>query len=299
MKSNLKAESVLLKLSLVAGFVIAGLEFLFSYLTKSQALFVDGIFSVAEVIVGLIFIILLPLIYKPATERRPYGYTQLENVFLIIKSSALIVITLGLIKDNIFIILNGGNETNSLLIGIFEIIACIMCIVIIRILSNGKKEGMTAPVLDAEILTWKMYLYSCIGIGIAFLIQLIIANTKLAFGCKFIDPIVAIAMAMVMLPELMKILCNSSKNIVLLTPNNDIKNWIKKVTEKQIKDDSLTVTYYECVQTGRQIWVNVYIKKENEMVNIEKIKKFRENLLNEMHKKVQNVSLEISLDLDP
>lgn len=298
MKSNLKAEAVLLKLSVVAGFIVAGLEFCFSYLTKSQALFVDGIFSVAEVIIALIFIILLPLIYKPATEERPYGYTQLENVFLIIKSSALIIITMSLIKDNIIIMINGGNETNSMLIGIFEVVVSIMCIVVINILSKGKKEGMTVPVLDAEILTWKIYLYSCLGIGAAFFMQIIISATSFEWVCKYIDPLVAVIMALIMLPELFKMLFKSSKNIVLLTPNNETSNWIKKVTENQINNDSLTVTYYECVQTGRQIWVNIYIKKENEIVNVEKLKVIREKLLTEIQKKFQNISLEISLDLD-
>lgn len=298
MKSNFQAEAVLLKLSVVAGFIVAGLEFLFSYLTGSQALFMDGIFSVAEVIVALIFIILLPLIYKPATEKRPFGYTQLESVFLLIKSSALILITFKLIMDNIIIMLNGGNEIDSLLIGIFEIGIAIMCFGIIKVLSSGKREGANLPTLDAEILTWRIYLYSCIGIGAAFFAQLIIIKTDLAWLSKYIDQIVAITMAFIMLPELFKILIKSFKNLVLLTPSNETKNWIKRLTEKQLKDDSLTVTYYECVQTGRQIWVNVYIKKENELVNVEKVKKLRENILKEIHKKVENISLEISLDLD-
>ena len=52
---------------------------------------------------------LVPLMYKPSSESHPFGYQQIESLFVVVKGAIMIAVTVGLIINNIQIIFHGGS----------------------------------------------------------------------------------------------------------------------------------------------------------------------------------------------
>lgn len=108
MNEKQKYEKIILKISLYAGMAFVVVELLMSLWSNSQAILMDAVFDAAELIVIGLSLFLTPLFYQPVSEKKPYGYSQFESVFIIVKGFMLISVTLGLITNNIQILLQGG-----------------------------------------------------------------------------------------------------------------------------------------------------------------------------------------------
>lgn len=296
-KKKMLNETNILRFSVAGGLIIAILEVILSFTTRSQAILMDGVFDIAEGIVAGLFVLLLPLLYKPETEKMPYGYAQLESLFMIVKGSALASIIIRLIIDNIHIILSGGREVNSLVVGLFELFICVFSIIVLKFLRHMNKH-MNSLVVDAEILSWKIDIYCCLGVGLAFIFEIFLKGTSAAFMCHYIDQIVAIVLAVCMLPQPIKMVIDSLRNIVLLAPKEDVANYIKEVAHKKVEGTGTEITFCDCVQTGRQIWVDIYVKNKENTLNVESLKELRAHMLESLQREIEDIHLDITLDLD-
>lgn len=296
-KKKMLNETHILRFSVAGGLIIAILEVILSFTTRSQAILMDGVFDIAEGIVAGLFVLLLPLLYKPETEKMPYGYAQLESLFMIVKGSALASIIIGLIIDNIKIMMSGGREVNSLVVGLFELFICVFSIIVLKFLRHMNKH-MNSLVVDAEILSWKIDIYCCLGVGLAFIFEIFLQGTRAAFMCQYIDQIAAIILAICMLPQPIRMVIDSLRSIVLLAPKEDVTNHIKEVAYKKVEGTGTEITFCDCVQTGRQIWVDIYVKNKENTLNVESLKELRTHMLESLQREIEDIHLDITLDLD-
>lgn len=117
--------------------------------TNSQAVLMDSIYDGAEAVVLALMVFFVPLFYRPCSERKPYGYAQLESFFLLAKGGFLAAVTIGLIVGNIQMIVNGGNHVDQGLIGWFELFLAVLsaAILIVLMLMNRKVDS---PLIKAE-----------------------------------------------------------------------------------------------------------------------------------------------------
>ncbi len=294
---SMRKEKIILNLSTWSGGLIAVIELMMAWYSRSQAVLMDGIFDSSEVLVSAAFLIMLPFIYKKETEKMPYGYAQLESIFILIKGSMLTVITLDLIYENIKMILNGGNQVDSMLIGIFELVICVFSIVVLGLILKIN-HGVNSQVVKAEIVSWKIDAACCFGVSAAFLVQVFLKNTVFVWMGRYIDQVVAIIIAVVMLPQPMKMVWESLKSIILIAPGEEIIAMIKKIVDEELQGTPYDASFYDIVQTGRKIWVEVYIVSRNDYIYIHQIRKLKQQINMKLQTQIADISVEITLDLD-
>ena len=107
-ESKMKNEKRIMNISLIGSILFMLSEGIMAYLPKSHSLLMDCIFDVTDLIMIGPFLLLVPLLYKPVTEKRPYGFSQVESLFVVIKYCVLLAITVRLVWDNVLAILQGG-----------------------------------------------------------------------------------------------------------------------------------------------------------------------------------------------
>ena len=127
MESNLKLEKKILNISFFGSLLFLIAEIIISIITNSHAIFMDCIYDVFDLLMIGPFLLLIPLLYKSETEKRPYGFSQVESLFIMIKSSVLVIVTLYLIYNSIRLLFTGGNDVDASTIAIFEICVSIPC----------------------------------------------------------------------------------------------------------------------------------------------------------------------------
>lgn len=292
MNSKLHLEKRILKISMAGSILFMLAEGVMAYITRSNSILMDCLFDTADLIMIGPFLLLIPLLYKPVTEKRPYGYSQVESLFVIIKCSILVVITAQLVFYSIHIILRGGNHVNAGIIAVFEMTLSAACIVIYAIL-NHYNNIFSSPSIKADLYMWRMDIISSLGVGLAFIAQSIMEETKLDWLIPYVDPLVAIIMAIAFLIEPVRMIIGGIKNLILFAPNAEIMDLIRNVTNKHLENYPYTVSFLDVIQTGRKAWVEVYIKAESDQISISQLKKAHDEIKKELKQNFDQIYVEL------
>ena len=118
-KEKLTIEKRILQLSFLGSVLFIVAEGVMAWFTHSHSLWTDCLFDAADLVMIGPFLVLVPLLYKPVTEKHPYGYAQVESLFLLVKYSVLLALTCNLMVENIKLLLHGGHEVDAGSIAIF------------------------------------------------------------------------------------------------------------------------------------------------------------------------------------
>lgn len=295
-ENKMKNEKRIMNISFLGSILFMLAEGIMAYVTNSHSLLMDCIFDVTDLIMIGPFLLLVPLLYKPVTEKRPYGFSQVESLFIVIKYSVLLVITIQLIWDNVLILFHGGREVDAGMIAVFELVVWAGCVFIYILLHHFSKryESLT---IKAEIYIWKLDIISSLGVSIAFFIQMGLQKTQWSHLASYIDPLVAIIMACLLLIEPVKMILLNLKNLVLFAPSAEIMTQIRQVAEKYMDKVYYDIEFLDVIQTGRKTWVEIYITSHNDMMNTRILHQLRNEIRAELREKFDQVYVELIPDL--
>ncbi|MBD8972876.1 MAG: cation diffusion facilitator family transporter [Clostridiales bacterium] len=292
----MKNEKRIMDISFIGSILFMLAEGIMAYVTHSHSLLMDCIFDVTDLIMIGPFLVLVPLLYKPVTEKRPYGFSQVESLFIVIKYSVLLVITVQLIWDNIMILFHGGRQVDAGMIAVFELGVWAGCVFIYLLLRHFSRryESLT---IKAEIYIWKLDIISSLGVSIAFFIQMGLQKTEWAHLAAYIDPFVAIVMACLLLVEPVKMIIINLKNLVLFAPDERIMQEIRQIAEKYMDRVYYDIEFLDVIQTGRKTWVEIYLTSHNDMMNTRILHQLRNEIRTELREKFDQVYVELIPDL--
>ena len=295
-ENKMKNEKRIMNISFLGSILFMLAEGIMAYVTHSHSLLMDCIFDVTDLIMIGPFLLLVPLLYKPVTEKRPYGFSQVESLFIVIKYSVLLVVTIQLIWDNVLILFHGGREVDAGIIAVFELVVWAGCVFIYILLHHFSKryESLT---IKAEIYIWKLDIISSLGVSAAFFIQMGLQKTQWYHLASYIDPLVAIIMACLLLIEPVKMILLNLKNLVLFAPSAEIMTQIRQVAEKYMDKVYYDIEFLDVIQTGRKTWVEIYITSHNDMMNTRILHQLRNEIRAELREKFDQVYVELIPDL--
>ncbi|MCI9598806.1 MAG: cation diffusion facilitator family transporter [Firmicutes bacterium] len=297
MDESLKLEKRILKVSFAgsAAFLLA--ECIMAFLTGSHAVLMDCVYDIADIIMLGPFMVLVPLLYKPVTEKRPYGFSQVESLFIIIKTGLLIFITIQLVVESGQMILAGGHIVNAGAIAIFELIISVTCVTMYIVLNHLNKR-YSSPTVKAEIYIWKLDALSTFGVGAAFVIQLVLQRTPLEWLSPYIDPGIAIIMALLLLREPVSMFWEGIKNLVLFAPKKEVMDHVREVAEGHLQKHHFAINFLDMIKTGRKTWIEIYIMQKEDLISIKELKQAHDEITQELKKEYQNVYLELIPEIE-
>lgn len=294
-KDKLKIEKRILQLSFWGSVLFILAEGAMAWITHSHSLLTDCLFDAADLIMIGPFLVLVPLLYKPVTEKHPYGYSQVESLFLLVKYSVLLALTCNLLVENIKLLLHGGHDVDAGSIAIFEFLVCLGCAGMYLVLNHYSKK-YESTTIKAELYMWKLDVVSSMGVSVAFAVQMALLKTKLNFLAPYIDPAVAVVMAFLLIREPVKVIFQSIKNLVLFAPEEEVLNQIRSIVDKHMQDYPYEVTFLDVIQTGRKLWVEVYIGNQTDVIHVSILHRVRDEIKQELKHKYDQVYIEIIPD---
>lgn len=284
MIKKLKAEKNILKISMILCGVFIIVETIISIISKSQAVLMDAVYDGTEFMMLIISMRLVPMLYKPLNEKHPYGYGQFESIFVVLKSFIMIAVTIGLIINNIQIIISGGKIVEFDFIAGFQLVVAFVSIFVVLFMKKGNKN-INSKFIEMELNGWIVDIVSSLGMGVAFLVPIVFHDSnfvKLIY--PYIDQVIAILLAIFMLPMPIKLLIPAFSDMFLFAPENEIMELIKEKTENILKREKLKNTTFDVIRTGRKIWISIYFEPREHWIAvlyIERIQKEIEKVLKE------------------
>ncbi|MCC6094882.1 MAG: cation diffusion facilitator family transporter [Eubacterium sp.] len=295
-EKKLKIEKLAMRISFLGTVGFAAAEFLIFLIAGSRAVLMDFVFDFVDVILIGPLMFLIPYLYKPESERHPYGYGQVESLFIIMKYLALVVVDVVLLYDNVVTILHGGHTINAGTVFLYEMISSIgtltMCLVL-KYLSR-KYESM---IIEAEIFSWKIYVYTSAGLALAFLLAILLKKTPYAFLIPYMDPVIASVMAVVLIIRPIREIIANTRNLLLFSAPPETVEEVRKVAEEELKKYSCRIKFLEVIQTGRKTWVEIYIDSESDVVVLHHLRLVRDAIRTRLGKDFDQLYVELIPDL--
>ena len=268
---KLKTERKILNLSLTGSIIFLLAEIFFAIYTGSKAVLMDCVYDIADLVMIGPFIVLVPLLYKPMTERKPYGFAQLESLFVLIKYCILLGVDVVLVLNCVKTILSGGNEVDANGLAVFELAVSAGCVIMYLILTRFQKK-YSSPSIKAELFIWKLDALSTLGVGCAFVLNLILMRTSLSFICPYVDPGIAIILAIVLIKEPIEMILDSLRSLVLFAPDKEIKEKIEEISKAELSAEGCEITAIEVIKTGRKIWAEIYFLPAGNTIDLVRLK---------------------------
>lgn len=275
-----KYENIGLKFSICSNLLFVVLEIWISYLSNSKAVLIDGLFDGCEAVLLLFSIRLMRYLYKPISEKRPIGYSNLEPFYMILKGFLFFVIAAMMALNSVSSFLSGGYEVNMNIVFYFELFAGIYgiaaYIVLKRLNSSAKSK-----ILDLEIKEWMLDIFTSLGTGVAFFAAFLTRFTSFSILSKYADQIVTLAMVVYILPTPLKAIKSGFQELFFLSPSEDILQRVKTIAGDVaetygISKDQLD---FDVVKTGRRLWISVYIEMKENYVEV--------NLFKDIHAELE------------
>lgn len=287
-----KMENKILKLSLTGTIIFTVVEVIAAVLLGSKTVIADGIFDLFDLMLLLPMFILVPFLYKPVSENKPYGFSQIESLLVLLKYTVLLVVVINMIVSNIKILLNGGHTVDAFSVLMYESTLCFFCILMLLFLRHLSRS-YSSLMIQSELYLWKVDVVSTLGISVAFLFQLLLANTKLKFIIPYIDSSVAIVVSLFLLKEPVVQIFKTLRELVLFSPEKKIMDEIRIVVKEDIKTYNYSLDFLDVTQTGRKTWIEVYVKSKSDIIKVKDFKNIQEHITKDLENKFDQISVEI------
>lgn len=287
-----RREKRILNLSFAGSAVMVLSELVAAFMLRSYSVLMDGIFGIADLILMGPFLMLIPLLYKPVTERKPYGYSQVESLFLLIKYGILLFVIGQMVIENVQLIIRGGHHVDVNRIAIFELVMFAGSILMYYLIWRLSRRYRSITI-NSELFMWKVDIISSIGLSAAFFAQGLFGDGVLAFLTPYIDSVVAIISSLFLMYEPIKGMITSIKKLLLFAPPKETMDDIRVVAEEGLKRYNYKLSFLDVIQTGRKTWVEVYIESTHKTIHISHLSIVSEAIRKKLSKEFDQVYVEL------
>ena len=289
-----RKEKTILRLSFVAGLAFALVELIFAIYSHSQSALTDAVYDASELVFIALLLFLTPLFHKPVSEKHPYGYFQLESIFVIVKGVMMLSVTLGVVVEVIESALSGGNPVNDLQVSLFQLCLGTASVVIYVIMRRVNKNS-SSPTVEAELMGWRLDIGYSLGMSLAFFASSFLVKTPLAFIAPYFDQIIAVLVMVFMLPESVKMLWSSVRDIFLFSPDEELVEQIKQICTESMEEYAFSPVFFDITRTGRHLWIAVYFKVSSATLAVEQLKKATEEVNQKISSQLEECTCELIL----
>lgn len=289
-----KKEKQILMMSFFSGLIFAIVEFIFSIYSHSQSALTDAVYDASELVFIALLLFLTPLFHKPVSEKHPYGYFQVESIFVIIKGVMMLSVTMGVSAEVLDSALSGGNPVNNAQVSLFQCCLGIASIVIFLIMKRLNRN-LSSPTITAELLGWKLDIVYSLGMSVAFFVSLYLEKTPLGFITPYFDQIVAVLVMIFMLPESIKVLWGAVRDIFLFSPDKAFMEEVKGVCSPILEQHQFSPVFFDITKTGRHVWVAVYFQIAAESLQVQELADALKDANEKVREKYQDCTCEFIL----
>ena len=275
----MKLENKILKLSVVGALFFALFGIAWGWALDSDMIIFDGLYSFISVILSMLSLYINNYMAKRDFEKFPFGKHILEPIVISIKSLIIAIMCLYSLVGAIKTILTGGNNLEFGLAIIYSIISVIGCGAI-SLYMKVKSKSLSSELIKAEFTQWLMDTPLSTAVLVAFIIGIIISNTKLNFLNSYIDPGMTAVVSLVCIRIPIKGFIESFKEVICVKANDEINDdiyvLVKEIEEEYKFEESIT----RVSKVGRELRIEIdfIYNKDSKLKTLDQMDNVREEI---------------------
>jgi cation diffusion facilitator family transporter len=253
-----KYESRGLFLSLAGNAAISVLGLVFAVVASSNAILLDGVYSVVSLVMALLAIRVAGVVSRPPSERFPFGYAHFEPIFNTVRSMLIVTVCAFALFTAIHDLRVGGEKINSTMAVIYGAVATVSCFGVSWYQRRASRETHS-PLLDLDSRSWLLDGFLSLVSTIAFVIAFILSETSLDHWVPYVDPILLIALVALIVPIPIVMLKANLRQVFQAGPPEEDQQRVRELVHGAIADLPIVRDMTRMVRVGRYFYIVVYI----------------------------------------
>jgi cation diffusion facilitator family transporter len=218
MRLRSELEARLLRLSVVATLVIAGLGVVLGLGARSPAIIFDGLFALVDAAITWLTLIVARLVATQGDDRRfQYGFWHLEPLVIALRASTLIVLVAYAFLSAVNSLLKGGYEPEFGMAAGYALLT--------TLISGGiwwwlrrQAERIDSGLVRLDVKAWLLSALMSGALLIAFALALLLRGTDADWLIRYVDPLALALIALALLPMPLREARESFVEILVMTP---------------------------------------------------------------------------------
>ena len=299
MTDNETLEKRGLWLSIIGALFMAALGIGFAILTSSDAVLLDGLFSLIGFAIGLVSLRVATLVRRPDDELYHFGYAAYEPMLNLTKGLLMAFVTIFAFVSAVEIVLHGGREIQAGWASVYAWIAAAGCFTIaIRQRVLARRTG--SPLLAVDSKNWLIDGFMSVAVGVAFVVAVILADTSYAHLLPYADPAVVIILVVLSLPISFKIIRDNWNQLLGKAPDDALQKNAREAVAKAFGDSMDFDTKLRMQQIGRFTYLQLYVLcKGGEAANINRLDACRTAVHDALCDEFENLALDVIFTHNP
>lgn len=247
-------EARALRLSAWMSLLMAALGIGFGLATQSNAILLDGFFSLIGFGMALVTIRVARLVVQPPDEHFHFGYAQFEPFLNAVKGLLMLGVSGFAAAAAVDSLLHGGRELKPGLATAYALVALAGCLAV----SSAQKkvaDRTGSPMLDVDSKNWMIDGVLSGVVALVFVAAMILARTRWAPVVPYIDPALVIALVLGIIFVPLGILRDSLREILAFAPDVRTQREVRQRVESALGDLPTASVEIRIMKIGRFLYV--------------------------------------------
>ncbi len=247
-----------LKLSVAGAMGMAALGIGFFFLTNSEAVLLDGIFSLVGFAVALITTRVAALVRKPDDEHFHFGYAIYEPMLNLTKGLLIAVISVFAAASAIDTLFEGGREIEGGLIIAYALTACAGCLAIAGC-ERRIARHTGSPLAKVDSANWLIDGLISGTVALAFVIVVFIEKGSLSHLAPYADPAVVLLLVLLSLPVPIAIIRSNWGQVLGRAPDSALQAEVHREISGALEGVEGIEARLRMLETGRSFYLQAYL----------------------------------------
>ena len=273
---------------------------IFSYITASDAILLDGLYNLAYFIASLLTVRVANLIQKGSSDAFHFGYAYFEPLINGAKGALVLGVTIMAFIESVQAINSGGSVISAGPAVLYGSIATTACWILAWITRNGALNTKS-PLVQADAENWMVNAAISSAVFLAFVCVYFLENTRFETFSPYIDPALVILIVFVSISVPVKMAWTSVMELLNRAPARHVVTQTRNILESSLPFESVETLHLRITQAGRtrMILAHVILPKDfpvGTLAKLDEIRKSSKMALNQNH---PNTILDMIFTSDP
>ena len=256
-------EQNALRISSLGALALAILGIGFAVYSGSNAILLDGLFSILGFFMALMTIYVSRLVSRPDDEVFQYGYAHFAPLMNVLKSLVMAVLCGFALFSAISTILAGGQ---AMAVGSAVIYAAIATTIgaglYFYLRKVAKNTASVLVSLDAKAAQLDMFLSA--AVLTSFILGWLSFGTPMENYLDYLDPMVVAGLCLVALPVPLKVLWENGREVLLLAPDPALQESVKERVAVALAEFPVRDYRIRMLKLGNIMAVTLHLRPEDD-----------------------------------
>lgn len=274
----LNAEQRALLVSLVASVVLAVLGIGFGVAIGSQSILFDGFFTLISTGMTSLGILVSYLVTRPENERFQFGYSRFEPVVNLFNGLVILLVCLYALVTAAMTLASGGHHVDAGNALWYEVPVTVVCFVLYRY-EKVMARKLASSLVDVDAREWLVDGLLSLGIGLGFLVALLMEDSRYAHWLPYIDPALVVGLSLMSLAIPLTVIRSNLREILFIAPD-DMSQALEVALAELLPRYGVSHHASSVAKSGRTYFldINLKIRPDSSLAGVEAQDAFRREL---------------------